>query len=104
MAIEKTINLNVDSKGAVKGVNDLEKSIDSVNKEIKETGASTDAMTGQLDKFTGGAVSGFKNMLGGVKGLVTGFKSMRVAIISTGIGALIISLSLFLVLESFDLS
>ena len=90
--IEKTIILNADSKGAVKGVNDLEKSIDGVNKEIKETGASTDAMTGQLDKFTGGAVSGFKNMLGGVKGLVTGFKSMRVAIISTGIGALIIGI------------
>ena len=76
--IEKTIILNADSKGAVKGVNDLEKSIDGVNKEIKETGASTDAMTGQLDKFTGG--------------VVTGFKSMRVAIISTGIGALIIGI------------
>ena len=92
MAIEKTIILKADTKGAVKGVNDLEESIDGVNKEIKETGASTDAMTGQLDKFTGGAVSGFKNMLGGVKGLVTGFKSMRVAIISTGIGALIIGI------------
>jgi hypothetical protein len=92
MAIEKTVILKADTKGAVKGVNDLEKSIDGVNKEIKETGASTDAMTGQLDKFTGGAVSGFKNMLGGVKGLVTGFKSMRVAIISTGIGALIIGI------------
>jgi hypothetical protein len=92
MAIEKTVILKADTKGAVKGVNDLEKSIDGVNKEIKETGASTGAMTGQLDKFTGGAVSGFKNMLGGVKGLVTGFKSMRVAIISTGIGALIIGI------------
>jgi hypothetical protein len=90
--LPKTVILKADTKGAVKGVNDLEKSIDGVNKEIKETGASTDAMTGQLDKFTGGAVSGFKNMLGGVKGLVTGFKSMRVAIISTGIGALIIGI------------
>ena len=33
MAIEKTINLNVNSKDAVKGINDLEKSIDGVNKE-----------------------------------------------------------------------
>jgi hypothetical protein len=92
MAIEKTVILKADTKGAVKGVNDLEKSIDGVNKEIKETGASTDAMTGQLDKFTGGAVSGFKNMLGGVIDLTSGFKSMRVAIISTGIGALIIGI------------
>ena len=92
MAVEKTVIINVDSKKASKGLNDVEKSIDGVNKEIKETGQNTEAMTGQLDKFTGGAVSGFKSMLGGVKGLVTGFKSMRVAIISTGIGALIIGI------------
>ena len=92
MAIEKTIIIDVDSKKATKGLKDVEKGVDGVNKEIKETGANTDAMTSQLDKFTGGAVSGFKSMLGGVKGLVTGFKSMRVAIISTGIGALIIGI------------
>ena len=92
MAVEKTVIINVDSKKASKGLKDVEKSIDGVNKEIKETGQNTEAMTGQLDKFTGGAVSGFKSMLGGVKGLVTGFKSMRVAIISTGIGALIIGI------------
>ena len=92
MAIEKTVIINVDSKKASNGLKDVEKSIDGVNKEIKETGQNTEAMTGQLDKFTGGAVSGFKSMLGGVKGLVTGFKSMRVAIISTGIGALIIGI------------
>ena len=90
--VEKTVIINVESEKAKKGLKGVEKSIDSVNKEIKETGANTDAMTGQLDKFTGGAVSGFKGMLGGVKGLVTGFKSMRVAIISTGIGALIIGI------------
>ena len=92
MAEIKTIIIDVDSKKATKGLKDVEKGVDGVNKEIKETGANTDAMTGQLDKFTGGAVSGFKSMLGGVKGLVTGFKSMRVAIISTGIGALIIGI------------
>ena len=53
------------------------KSIDGVNKELKRNWTEfTEAMTGQLDKFTGGAVSGFKSMLGGVKGLVTGFKSI----------------------------
>ena len=90
--IEKTIIIDVESEKAKKGLKDVEKGVDGVNKEIKETASNTDAMTGQLDKFTGGAVSGFKSMLGGVKGLVTGFKSMRVAIISTGIGALIIGI------------
>ena len=92
MAIEKTIIINAKTEKAKKGLKDVEKGVDGVNKEIKETGQNTQAMTGQLDKFTGGAVSGFKSMLGGVKGLVTGFKSMRVAIISTGIGALIIGI------------
>jgi len=91
MAIEKTINLNVDSKGAVKGVNDLEKSIDGVNKEVKETNKSTQAMSGTLDKATGGAVSKFTAFKGAIGSVTTGFKSLRVAIISTGIGALLIA-------------
>jgi hypothetical protein len=93
MAIEKTINLNVDSKGAVKGINDLEKSIDGVNKEVKETNKSTQAMSGTLDKATGGAVSKFTAFKGAVGSLTTGFKSLRVAIISTGIGALLIAIT-----------
>ena len=93
MAIEKTINLNVDSKGAVKGVNDLEKSIDGVNKEVKETSKSTQAMSGTLDKATGGAVSKFTAFKGAVGSLTTGFKSLRVAIIGTGIGALLIAIT-----------
>jgi len=93
MAIEKTINLNVDSKGAVKGVNDLEKSIDGVNKEVKETNKSTQAMSGTLDKATGGAVSKFTAFKGAVGSLTTGFKSLRVAIIATGIGALLIAVT-----------
>jgi hypothetical protein len=93
MAIEKTINLNVDSKGAVKGVNDLENSIDGVNKEVKETSKSTQAMSGTLDKATGGAVSKFTAFKGAVGSLTTGFKSLRVAIIGTGIGALLIAIT-----------
>jgi len=93
MAIEKTINLNVDSKQATKGLKDLEKGIDDVNKEIKQTSGNTSEMTNQLDRFSGGAVSGFKGVIGVLKGVTTGFKSMRVAIISTGVGALIIGIT-----------
>lgn len=92
MAIEKTVILNVDSKKATKGLKDVEKSIDGVNKEIKQTSGNTSEMTSQLDKFSGGAVSGFKSVIGVLKGVTTGFKSMRVAIISTGIGALIVGI------------
>ena len=93
MAIEKTINLNVDSKKATKGLNDLEKSIDGVNKEVKETSKSTQAMSGTLDKATGGAVSKFGAFKGAIGSVTTGFKSLRVAIIGTGIGALLIAVT-----------
>ena len=93
MAIEKTINLNVDSKKATKGLKDLEKGIDSVNKEVQETNKSTQAMSGTLDKATGGAVSKFTAFKGAIGSVTTGFKSLRVAIISTGIGALLIAVT-----------
>lgn len=90
MAIEKTINLNVDSKKATKGLKDLEKGVDSVNKEVKETTASTEAIGGTLDKVTGGAVTKFTNFQKTLKGVTGGFKTMRLAIISTGLGALVV--------------
>jgi hypothetical protein len=93
MAIEKTINLNVDSKKATKGLKDLEKGIDGVNKEVKETSKSTQSMNTTLDQVTGGAVTKFNKFKGAIGSVTTGFKSLRVAIISTGIGALLIAVT-----------
>ena len=93
MAVEKTINLNVNTKGAQKNVNDLEKAVEGVNNEVKETGASTQQMSGTLDKVTGGAVSKFNAFKGAIGSVTTGFKSLRVAIIGTGIGALLIAVT-----------
>ena len=93
MAIEKTINLSVDSKKATKGLNDLEKSIDGVNKEVKETSKSTQSMNTTLDQVTGGAVTKFNKFKGAIGSVTTGFKSLRVAIIATGIGALLIAVT-----------
>jgi hypothetical protein len=93
MAIEKTIDINVNSKKAQKGLNDLEKSIDGVNKEVKETNASTQAMGSTVDKATGGAVSKFKALKGTLGTVIASFKSLRIAIIGTGIGALVIAIT-----------
>ena len=38
MAVEKTINLNVNTKGAQKNVKDLEKSVEGVNNEVLGVG------------------------------------------------------------------
>ena len=90
MAIEKVIELNVDSKKATKGLKDLEKGIDGVNKEVKQTAASTEAIGGTLDQVTGGAVTKFTNFKKTLTGVTGGFKTMRLAIISTGLGALVV--------------
>ena len=49
-------------------------------------------LTGQLDKMTGGAVTGFRNMVGGLKGGVAGLKSFKVALAATGIGLLLVAI------------
>jgi hypothetical protein len=93
MAEERTINLNVNTKDAQKNVKDLEKAVEGVNEEVKETTESSSELTGQLDNLTGGAISKFKAFKTSLKGVTGGFKTMRAAIISTGIGLLIIAIT-----------
>jgi len=90
--VEKTIVIKTDTKSSQKEVKELEKAVEGVNKEVKETSASTEAMGGVLDNVTGGAVSKFNGLKGSLKGVITSFKTLRVAIISTGIGALVIGI------------
>ena len=93
MAIEKTIVIKTDTKSATKDIKDLEKAVEGVNEEVKETATSSSELTGQLDNLTGGAISKFKAFKTSLKGVTSGFKTMRTAIISTGIGALIIAIT-----------
>ena len=72
-----------------KGVKEVQK----LNNEIKETNKVTGEATKTLDGLTGGAVTKVKNFGQSIKGLTTGFKSLRVAIIGTGIGALLIAVT-----------
>jgi len=93
MAITKTINLEVNTKDAQKSLKGLEKGVEDVNKEVKDTSKTTQQMGGTLDKISGGAVSKFAAFKSAVAGVTTGFKSLRVAIIATGIGALLIAVT-----------
>jgi len=93
MAITKTINLEVNTKDAQQSLKGLEKGVEDVNKEVKETSNSTEQMSGTLDKVTGGAVTKFGAFKGALTSVTTGFKSLKVAIIGTGIGALLIAIT-----------
>ena len=85
MAQEVIINVKANTKEA-------EQSINNVNGGLKETQQVSGELTGSLDKMTGGAISKFTAFKGTLKGVTGGFKSMRIAIISTGIGALIVAI------------
>ena len=93
MAIEKKIVIDVDAVKAAGGIDKLTESLKETNKEVKETSASTQQMGNTVDKATGGAVSKFKALKGGLGGVIKSFKTLRGAIIATGIGALLIAIT-----------
>ena len=84
MAITKVVNIKVQKTGD-NVVKDLNKDLKQTNKEVQDTNQS-------LDHLTGGAVTRFKGLKTGVTSAIRGFKSLRVAIIATGLGALVIGI------------
>jgi hypothetical protein len=68
-----------------------ENSVDGLNKGIETTEDSTNSLSESLDSMTGGAISGFKKMVSGVQRGVMAMKTLKGAIIATGIGALVIA-------------
>jgi len=92
MAEKIIVELEVNSNKGIKEVEKLNKELKNTSTQVNETNKSLEGATSTLDGFSGGAVSKIKNFGKSVKGLTTGFKSLRVAIIGTGIGALIIAL------------
>ncbi|QDP52734.1 MAG: putative tape measure protein [Prokaryotic dsDNA virus sp.] len=89
MAISKQeviIEFNADTK-------DVTKSIDSVEKSIEGTSKATAGLTTQLDKMSGGAITGFNNFSSGLKSGIAGLKSFKVALAATGIGLLITAIA-----------
>ena len=83
MAIKKTIIIDANTDGAEKSIDKLKKSTDNLTE-------STDELSGSLDKVTGGAITKFKGLMVSVKNVAKGLKGLRAAVISTGIGALVV--------------
>ena len=85
MAVEKTIGIKVETKGA-------QKEVENLNKKVNDTDSAVGGLTSAIDKLTGGMVSGFQKGVSGIKKAVSGFKSLKVAIAATGLGALVLVL------------
>ena len=86
--VVKEYKLKLDTTDAQKGVDGLNESFKEGDKGVADYSQGL----GALDSATGGMVSKFKGMTKSVKGATKGFKSMKVAIIGTGIGALLIGI------------
>src|SRR5210317_1850128 len=71
---------------------DVNSAIQDVQTGVEGTSGAVSGLTNQLDKMTGGAVSGFRNLTGGIKNGVTGLKSFKVALAATGIGLLLVAI------------
>jgi hypothetical protein len=81
---KETIVIDVQTDKAVKN-------IDKLNDSVKETGKETKNTSADIDRVTGGAATKFKGLTTTVGGVIKSFKSLRVAIIASGIGALVLA-------------
>tara|TARA_R110002094_G_scaffold56310_1_gene67361 strand:- start:57 stop:2213 length:2157 start_codon:yes stop_codon:yes gene_type:complete len=79
-----------------KGLKDVNKERKVANETLKESSANAadySGVLGAIDRKTGGAVSGFTNLTKSVGGATKGLNLMKIALIGTGIGALLILLT-----------
>ena len=82
-----------DEKIALKDLNKDRKKANEELKEATENAADYSGALGLVDKQTGGLVSGLRNLKGGLGGATKGMNLLKVAIIGTGIGALLIAIT-----------
>ena len=92
MSQEVNMKLNVDSKGAVKNVDAVNDSLKETSKKSKEAKADVSEMGNQLDTVTGGAVSGFQGLIGTLKNVTKGFRTLKGVLLTSGIGAIALAI------------
>ena len=74
----------------IKGTQEASDSMNALDQGIKKAGSGMDGLIGLTDKFTGGAATGMINAYKGTLTFIKGLKLTKVALISTGIGAIVV--------------
>ena len=92
MAKKVYIDFELRYKEAVANLDEMQKEYSKLEKQVDKTSESQQELGNILDTTTGGAVTKFKNLRGTLGNVIKSFKSLRVAILATGIGALVIAL------------
>ena len=96
MAVEKVIKLKVENGEALLNLEELNKALGDTNKKTDALNDTMASATESIDKFTGGAASGFKAVTSGVGTFLKSLTTLKGALIATGLGALVVVLgSLF---------
>ncbi len=93
---QKELKIKADAE--TKASNEIKK-LEQTTKEAKEAEEeraksleNTSSATGLLDSLTGGMITKLKDVIGVTKGVTAGFNTMKLALISTGLGAFIVLL------------
>jgi len=85
------VDLEVKTNKGIKDVEKLKKNLKEVNKETQNVKKSAKENGEALNQMSGGAVSRLKGLKSGIGGVVKGFKSLKFAIMASGIGALLLA-------------
>jgi hypothetical protein len=93
MAAVEVIEIKGDASGAVKAYNDVGAAATNAEKKSDDFNQTSASGMSALDKATGGAITAFKGLSGGLRTAVLGFKTLKGAIIATGLGALLIAVT-----------
>ena len=90
MAQTEIIEIKANVNSAIADIDKLKDSIEDTQVATQETNETIQKGTDVVDKYTGGAISGFKNLLKTVKTAIKSFGVLRLAVAATGLGALVL--------------
>jgi hypothetical protein len=91
--IQKTKDALKNEKKGLKDVTKERKKANESLKEAEENAADYSGVLGTIDSKTGGLISGFTGMTKSIGNATKGLNLMKIAIIGTGIGALLIAIT-----------
>ena len=92
MAKKVYIDFELRYKEAVANLDEMQKEYSKLEKQVDKTTESQEELGNILDSTTGGAITKFKSLRGTLGNVVKSFKNLRVAILATGIGALVLAI------------
>lgn len=93
MAEKVVIEFEVDTATGEAKIKGLEDVINETGESTNEAGDAVGDLTDKLDEASGGAVSLFNGIVAGAKKGVASFKTLRTAVVATGIGALLVAVT-----------